>query len=148
MAKAQSEHPGLVKAANDRLSALKKGLSKAAPLVRELSAGAASLKAAADATEKSLRDQQTYCEKLVEKYVTKANEIAEIEMDLEEAEGDKKAEAELLKKHKKADSEATAIREAYGKATEALRTLFDTVKEAREKIDAAADKLASVEAGD
>lgn len=147
MPKAKSEHPGLVKAANDRLSALKKGLGKAAPLLKDLSAGAASLKAVADATEKNLRDQQTYCERLVEKYVTKANEIAEIEMDLDSAEGDKKAEAELLKKHKKADAEATALREAYGKATEALRTLFETVAEAREKIDTAADKLSAVEAG-
>jgi hypothetical protein len=54
----------------------------------------------------------------------KTLEIAGIELDLEDAEGDRKAEAPLLKTHKKAD----------GEAVEVFRTLSETVEEAASRI--------------
>jgi chromosome segregation ATPase len=147
MPKAKSEHPGLVKTAMDRLSTMKKGLAKTFPALKEIGGAAAALKSAADTAEKAFRDQQTFCEKLVEKYATKANEIAEIEADLDEAKGDKKAEAELLKKHKKADGEADGLREEYARAMEVFRTLSDVVSEARGRVDAATDRFEAAKAG-
>lgn len=147
MPQGKSEHPGLVKTAMERFNTMKKGLAKTYPALKEISSSATALKSAADAADKAFKDQEAYCAKLIEKYATKANEIAEIEADLEDAKGDKKAEAELLKKHKKADAEATALREAYAKAMEVFQTLSDVVSEARGKVDGATDKFESARAG-
>lgn len=147
MAAAKSDHPGMVKAAMEKFGTMKKGLGKLGPVARELGAAASALKSAVDDAEKAFDTQLSYCEKLIEKYATKANEIAEIEADLEDAKGDKKAEAELLKKHKKADAEADKIRSAYGEATEVFRTLSELVEKASERVATAADRFTAIKTG-
>jgi chromosome segregation ATPase len=144
----KSEHPGLVKTAMDKFGTLKKGMGKLGPAVKEVGAAAAELKSAADDADKAFKDQLSYCEKLIEKYATKANEIAEIEADLDDAKGDKKAEADLLKKHKKADGEAEAIRKDYGQAMEVFRTLSGLVESASERVASAAGRFSAVKTGE
>jgi chromosome segregation ATPase len=148
MPAAKSEHPGLVKTAMEKFGTMKKGLGKLGPVVKDLGAAATALKSAADDADKAFKDQLSYCEKLIEKYATKANEIAEIEADLDDAKGDKKAEAELLKKHKKADGEASAIRKDYAQATEVFRTLSGLVESASERVATAAGRFAAIKTGE
>lgn len=147
MPEGKSKHPGLVKTASDTFSRMSKGLAKTYPTLKELSAAAAALRAAADEADKAFRDQESFCGKLIERYTEKANEIAEIELDLEEAKGDKKAEAPLLKKHKKADGEADDIRKEYGEAVEVFRTLSETVEEAASRIADAVAKFSAAKTG-
>lgn len=147
MPEGKSKHPGLVKTAMDAFARLEKGLGKTYPALKDIAGVAGSLKSAADQTEKMFREQQAYCGKLIEDYATKANEIAEIEQDLEEAKGDKKAEAPLLKKHKKADGECDDLRKEYAEAMEVFRAMSDAISDLRSQLDAAADKFESARSG-
>jgi chromosome segregation ATPase len=147
MADGKSKHPGLVKTAMDAFSKMEKGLSKTYPAQKDVGNAATAIKSAAEATEKMFRDQQGYCGELIEDYATKANETAEIEQDLEGAKGDKKAEAPLLKKHKKADGECDDLRKEYADAMEVFRAMSDSLSDLRKQVDAAMDKLEAARVG-
>ena len=141
MAEGKSKHPGLIKAAMADMSELKSDVGKAGPELKAVGSAATALKQAGDTAEKSYKDQLKYCEKIVEKYATKVNEIAEIEEDLKGAKGDKKAEADILKKHKKADAEADDLRDEYNEAVKVFATLSEVVDKALEAVGDAGDNL-------
>ncbi len=139
MAEGKSKHPGLIKAAMQNLGVMKNGVGRAQGQLKAISAAATSLAKMSGDTEKVFKDQLGYCEKVIDKYATKVNEIAEIEEDLKAAKGDKKAEAEILKKHKKADGEADALREEYNEAVKVFATMTETQRDAADKVAEAAD---------
>lgn len=147
MPEGKSKHPGMVKEAREKVTEMRRAVSKMIPLAKTIATSAANLKTLADACDKSFKDQLTYCDKLVEKYVTKCNEIADIEIDLEGAKGDKKAEAELLKKHKKADGEAEDIRTQYGEAVKVFITISDSIDEAGAAAASAIEKFSALRSG-
>ncbi|MFN0115730.1 MAG: hypothetical protein ACKVPY_13750 [Paracoccaceae bacterium] len=147
MPEGKSKHPGLIKAATQNVASLKSQVSKAGPALKGIVGAATGLKSAVDSSEKAFKDQLGYCEKVIEKYATKVNEIAEIEEDLKGAKGDKKAEAEILKKHKKADGEADELREEYNTAVQVFETLSDVINEATEAVTAAVGKFEGFSAG-
>ncbi len=144
MPEGKSKHPGMVKEAREKVTEMRRALNKAAPVIKSIVTAASNLKTSSEACDKTFKDQLAYCEKLVEKYVTKANQIADIEVDLEGAEDDKKAKAELLKKHKKADGEAEDIRLEYAEAVKLFLTLGGTVHEAQAEAASAVAKLDAI----
>ncbi len=147
MPELKSKHPGLIKAATDNAGVLKRGVGKSSGQLRDISGAATGLKQAADMADRTFKDQAGYCEKVIEKYATKVNEIAEIEEDYKAAKGDKKAEAELEKKHKKADGEADKLRDEYNTAVEVFETISDMVADAIGKMQAASEKFEKFTAG-
>ncbi len=141
MPEGKSKHPGLIKAAMEDVASLKSEVGKAGPSLRALASAATAMLKAVDVADKGYKDQLGYCEKIIQKYATKVNEIAQLEEDLKAAKGDKKAEAEILKKHKKADGEADELRKEYNTAVKVFAALSDALDANAEAVVAATENV-------
>lgn len=147
MAEGKSKHPGLVKAASDNVAMLKRKVATSGAALKEIIAAAGALQDACADAASGFKDQLGYCEKIIDDYKTKVNEIADLEEQLKEAKGDKNAEKDLLKKHKKADGEADALRDKYNTAVEVYQTLSEVVTGALDRAAAAGKKFEPLSAG-
>lgn len=141
MAALKSKHIELIKDAVEDVSNLRADVGRVGPALKALSAAATAAAKAADTAEKSYKDQLGYCEKIISNYATKVNEIADLEEQYRSAKGDKKAEAEIEKKHKKADAQADVLRKDYNTAVQVFETLSDVIDATVEAFVAAAEKV-------